>query len=153
MSILPPNACGLPQCIQGARRETAQQKFAYGAGAASGGREGGREGGMEGGREIPTTVTSVGDPRPSGEKPATSTKKRGWQTKVPDRGSAEYSIILARAASFAVEINCSLQNKGKTIWSYGMQGAAKKQLEDQCVNGQFAKEFKRMDGSSYSGAQ
>jgi hypothetical protein len=34
-----------------------------------------------------------------------------------------------------------------------MQGAAKKQLEDQCVNGQFAKEFKRMDGSSYSGAQ
>ena len=45
MSILPPNACGLPQCIQGARRETAQQKFAYGAGAASGGREGWREGG------------------------------------------------------------------------------------------------------------
>ena len=27
MPVLPPNACGLPQCIQGARRETAQQKF------------------------------------------------------------------------------------------------------------------------------
>ena len=39
MPVLPPNACGLPQCIQVNSRETVQQKFADGAGAVSGGRE------------------------------------------------------------------------------------------------------------------
>jgi hypothetical protein len=39
MPVLPPNTCGLPQCIQVNSRETVQQKFADGAGAVSGGRE------------------------------------------------------------------------------------------------------------------
>ena len=79
-------------------------------------------------------------------------RKRGLYAKLPDKGSAEYSVILSSAAHFAVEINCNL-SCGKTIWSYEWQGAARKQLADQCLNCQFADTFKRADGTFYSEAQ
>ena len=109
----------------------------------------------EGPATIPHAATSVinlVDPEPSGWRPTPHTKKRGPVVKLPEKGSAEYSGILGGAAQFALEINTNLSS-GKTIWSYGMKEAARKQLSDRCLNSQFADTFKRVDSTFFSEVQ
>jgi hypothetical protein len=98
------------------------------------------------------SVINLVEPEPSGSRHTSHTKKRGPLAKFPEKGSGDYSTILGCAAQFALEINPNLSS-GKTIWSYGMKEAARKQLADRCLTGQFADTFKRPDCTFYSEAQ
>jgi hypothetical protein len=63
--VLPPNSCGLPQCILVNRRETPKQKFAHSVSVSS----------------IPTSVSIIVDPQPSGKRPAPSMRRQDVYAK------------------------------------------------------------------------
>ena len=96
----------------------------------------------------PASVSAAGQQQP---KVPESKRPRGFIEKLPEKSSAKYSDMLARIAPFALEINSDLGPH--TIFSFGKMQAARKQLEDRCINGQFRDTFKRPDGGFYSAAQ